>query len=429
MNIKYALTIVCLFAVVTVTAAYAQDNWLVGNGNWSNAANWSMGLPGPSSDVVINSGYSNYTVTLDTSPSVNSLIVGGNSAQLTDAGATRNVSIASTLTTNFAGSLNLQGPASTVSVDGAFYDNGFFSMYGTGELANFEQLYLSTTYSVVHISPGDTLNLTNQPGGIIDAPANSSVEIWGAFNNVVAGVSGLANLTSIEGSVQFRHGQTTTITPLGGTLSLNPDTNPDCSGGGGCLTVSDGSTIDIIGNLRMNAGNLNIGSNMFGNGANTLNITGNLYNLGGHIFDGWVGDVLNVGGMVDNEVDFQLAAPSVVNIAGDLKNGGTFQSYNAIVSIAGNLNNRGGFFMNGFEGTVTATNISNSGEVIIGASETVRASGGGYTQSSGDTGVDGVLSSVTGVHINGGTLSGRGMVEGDIQMGGTLIPGYSSWVQ
>src|SRR5208283_1460270 len=65
------------------------DNWNGGTGFWSNPGNWSNGEPGGTSTVTISSG-SNDTVTLDTSPTINSLTLGGMSkgtqSTLTDNG-------------------------------------------------------------------------------------------------------------------------------------------------------------------------------------------------------------------------------------------------------------------------------------------------------------------------------------------------------
>ena len=53
------------------------DNWLGGSGYWSDQ-NWSAGVPGADSDVVIYSGGSD-NVLLDTNASIASLTLGGTS--------------------------------------------------------------------------------------------------------------------------------------------------------------------------------------------------------------------------------------------------------------------------------------------------------------------------------------------------------------
>lgn len=415
MKFKYALTIVYLVAVFTLNIAYAQDNWLVGNGNWSNAANWSLGLPGPSSDAEINSGFYNYAVTLDLSPNVNSLIVGGNSAQLTDAGVARNLSIANTLTINFSGGVLLHGAGSTVSVGGALYDYGSVFLYGPGELADAGQVYLSYA-SNLYIGPSATLNLTNQPGGINDIPYRSGLQVYGSFNDVVGGGSGLANLTSVEGSLLILNGQTTTINPIGGTLSVIGG-----CGFGGCFEFGNGSTVNILGNM-ISEGALITG--ISGAGGNILNITGNLYSFGDTRVGG-LGDLVNVG-TTSVYGNFYIESNAVVNVAGDLNNFGSFQIWNASrTNITGTLNNNGSFLMEYNAGeTVTAAALSNGLVLRVGEGDTLNV--GTFTQLGADnplTVVDGLLSSATGLRINAGSLSGRGIIQGDVFMGGTLITG------
>ena len=85
----------------------SPDNWLGGNGNWSNGSDWSAGLPGSGNDVNINTG--NDTVTLDTSSSINSLTLGGStgSSGLAGDGTAHTLTIAGALTVNQSGNLHL----------------------------------------------------------------------------------------------------------------------------------------------------------------------------------------------------------------------------------------------------------------------------------------------------------------------------------
>src|ERR1035437_3438918 len=91
----------------------SPDGWLGGVGNWSNGADWSAGLPGGNSDVLINTA--NDTVTLDTSASINSLTLGGTtgSSRLTGDGNAHTLTIAGALTVNQSGNLYLS--ANTVT--------------------------------------------------------------------------------------------------------------------------------------------------------------------------------------------------------------------------------------------------------------------------------------------------------------------------
>ena len=118
------------------------DNWTGGTGNWSNAGNWSSGLPGNSSDVTIYSG-SNDTVTLDTSPKISSLTLGGASngttSELTDGGVAQTLTITKGLTVGQTGTLNLTG-GSTVTVGAGLSNAGMIDLESTlsvtGNLTN-----------------------------------------------------------------------------------------------------------------------------------------------------------------------------------------------------------------------------------------------------------------------------------------------------
>lgn len=99
----------------TFGLASLPDNWLGGTGNWSNGADWSAGLPGSNSDVLINTGNDN--VTLDTGASITSLTLGGASgaSSLVGDGNGHTVNIASALTVNSSGNLTLNGDVSLLS--------------------------------------------------------------------------------------------------------------------------------------------------------------------------------------------------------------------------------------------------------------------------------------------------------------------------
>jgi hypothetical protein len=90
----------CIGATMLSTACASTINWTnVAGGNWSLAANWSPNqVPGSADDATVtNAG--TYTVTLDTSPTVGSLTLGGSSGQqtLATAGSTLGFNSASTV--------------------------------------------------------------------------------------------------------------------------------------------------------------------------------------------------------------------------------------------------------------------------------------------------------------------------------------------
>ena len=67
----------------------AKDNWLDGKANWDTPGDWSAGLPGPSSDVVIANlgGVPEVTASFGTVASISILRPTGRHSAFIDAGA------------------------------------------------------------------------------------------------------------------------------------------------------------------------------------------------------------------------------------------------------------------------------------------------------------------------------------------------------
>src|SRR5271170_3098384 len=71
--------------------AMATDTWTDGTANWDTASDWSAGLPGSSSAVVINSGEPEL-ISGDAAISVASISVTGGVLAIQDPGVTQSVS-------------------------------------------------------------------------------------------------------------------------------------------------------------------------------------------------------------------------------------------------------------------------------------------------------------------------------------------------
>src|SRR5208282_1115543 len=102
----------------------------VNGGNWSTAANWNSNqVPGSADAAIITNG-GTYTVTLSTSPTVNSLTLGGGSGQQTLATAGQTLTLASASVVGSNGVLALNGGgqlggAGLLTVNGQFiWTNG-----------------------------------------------------------------------------------------------------------------------------------------------------------------------------------------------------------------------------------------------------------------------------------------------------------------
>jgi hypothetical protein len=202
-----------LSAVLTLTSAYAQDNWNGGTGNWSNGSDWNAGEPGPGSDVVIYSG-GNDTVTLDVgSTTISSLTLGGPSngttSELTDAGTKQTLTITNALNVGQTGTLYLYG-GSTVTAGADSTSAGEILLYNgstlsvTGNLANSGTLLLNNG-NTLQIN-GDVSNSGLLNTGFIIGLGGNTLTITGTLNNRVGGelrVFGPGDMANLGSLNQF----------------------------------------------------------------------------------------------------------------------------------------------------------------------------------------------------------------------------------
>ncbi len=356
---KWTLSLALLVMSIGATRSYADtiSTWNGGTGNWSTAGNWTpAAVPNNSGSsayaVTINSG-STDVVSLDISPTVDSLTLGGttglstlqgdpfphpvltvlngmtinptgilNLGSLSSSDTIASLSVGGTLT-NAGAVTAVDGP---ISVGGNLSNSGsmnLFSMGGStfavnGTLTNQSSGRVTLGFGAGgHGPPGPTttlgqlvnngsltigvdttVTLMNQPNGITDIPAGSSLELQGALN---AGPNdALRNLTTIEGqlildSALNSSGINKTISPSGtGTLML---TNS------GSLDLNDKVRVAVFGNIS-NSGSIGLGGDIRSFGSNLLTVSGTLTNnVGGQISLGSVytpNDQINVGSILSN---------------------------------------------------------------------------------------------------------------------------------
>ncbi|MGH9397754.1 MAG: beta strand repeat-containing protein, partial [Terriglobia bacterium] len=324
------LPLLLLLVAVGLTAspALAQTtaNWNDGNGNWTTASDWNCPTTGvncvPNNsggntyNVVINSSGGN--VTLDHTSSLSSVTI---NALTLGAGNQLNVSDAESLTVN--GNLDNSGSytqgyaataATVVTVSGKLTNEATGNMRLYADFSNYQGTMNVGTLANsgnLEIDSQQTMNLTNQPGGVTDIVAGSTLNQYGTFN-VTNGLNGpvtsaaLANLGSIEGNLTLGSAdQALTITP-GGTS-------------GGTLT---------------NTGQLNVTN------AQQLTVSGNLDNSGSYT------------------QGYAATAPTVVTVIGTLTNeaSGTVHLYNNF---------------GGYQGTMTVAGLNNAGTVYIDGGQTL----------------------------------------------------------
>jgi fibronectin-binding autotransporter adhesin len=205
-------------------------------------------------------------------------IEGGSAATFTG-----NVNNSGTFATGFSGGNN------TVTVTGTFTNasGATLELEGAGDVMNVNALSNSGTLT---LDSGTTLTITGGGNGVTDVAAGTTYNIGGTFNvkNGTTTTSALAKLTSVEGALNLQNGQTNTITPTGGTLTI-------ASGGSINLseTVASTTTLSITGNVS-NSGSFTTG---FSGGTNTVNVSGTFTNAAGAMLELESTDSVNVGAL------------------------------------------------------------------------------------------------------------------------------------
>jgi hypothetical protein len=259
-----------------------------------------------------------------------------------------------------------RGGGNTLTITGNLTTSNDFELDGPGDVGNVGTLTLGGGF--VGVAFGTTLNLTNQPGGITDIPAGTVFELGGTFN---AGANnGFYQLTSVEGSLNLFNGQTTVVTPIGGTFTVS-------------------STGFVVTDTPFA-------------GHTVLQINGALANSG----------------LVDAE------EAGAIQISGDVANNGTLATnYNGFgggstITIGGTLTNSGTFQLNGPMDMATIGNgmgtaLTNSGFVDVEGGSTLQINGDVLNSSAGIV--------VTGISTNGNNLIIFGSVDnsGEFGLGGT----------
>lgn len=350
------------------------DDWTGGTGLWSVAGNWSAGLPGNGSDVNINTG--NDFVSLDASANINSLTIGGSSGTSMLQGyqdQTQTLNIARALTINQTGEFIL---TLGDTVTAATLTNG-------GEL---------------YVASGAALNLTNQPGGVTDIVQGAYLGVLGTFT--AGGQNALTNLTSMEGRLSLQDHQTTNVTPIGGTLTVN-------SNGG--LEVS-GATLQVNGDLN-NLGTISTGQQS--GGPTALDITGTLTNNSGANTTLYVSGTAtaNVGTLVNNGY-LNVSYGQTLNL--------TNQPHGITDVVAGSEFQLNGTFQAGSNsGFVNLQNLE--GSLVLWNAQTTNVTPGNGTLAIATTGyleLDGISRQGTTLQVNG-DVNNLGWIKGN--GGGSVI--------
>ena len=360
------------------------------SGDWNTASNWSPAtVPNDSTDSVT-LGNGTYSVTLDTSPVIGSLLVGSGVSFATDAGQSLSVNGSFGNAGSFSfdsgsgSSLTVMGDVAnsgilatgatggggnTITVDGSLSNTGSLDLDQGGDVVNCQSL---ANIGLMNIAAGTTVNLTGGTG-VTSVPFGNELFIAGQINVVHAGVStsALASLSNVGGEVQIENGLTYTITPSGGTLTILAP--PQAADKQTNLDVENGSTATLNGDVS-NSGTVATG--LYGTGHNTLTVTGSFTNAGNLTVAG-NGDVFDTP-VLHSTGTLTIGSGATLNITGGGSGITAINIYSAVV-LGGAFN----VINNGVVSSALATlnSVDGSATFQSGISETITPAGGTLTTS------------------------------------------------
>src|SRR5260370_980003 len=376
-----------------------------------------------------------------------------NNAGMTFSGVGSGLNVTGTTTNNSAGSICFDGGSSSTLTgnvnNSGIFETGFsggnnkVTVSGTFTNNAGAALLLSATGDAVSLNilnnagkltmlAGTTLTITGGGNGITDVAAGSEYDIGGTFQvkNGATLSNAYAKVSTVEGIIKIQNGQTSTVTPNGGTLAVSGSgqfnvgrasnvatgSNVTLSGNatiasGGVFGVDGGSKLTLTGNVN-NSGQFETG---FSGGSNTVNVSGTFTNnAGATLLMNASGDVLTVPSL-SNAGKLTMVAGTTLTITGggngitdvaagsEYDIGGTFQvkngatlsnAYAKVSTVEGIIK-----IQNGQTSTVTPNGgtlaVSGSGQFNVGRASNVATgsnvtlSGNATIASGGVFGVDG----------------------------------------
>jgi len=374
-------------------------------------------------------------------------------------------------------------PGEALTVAQGFVNSGTIQINSDSSLT-VESFGTMRNYGSIDVNNGGTLTLVAPPGsqtrearGTIELNSTGSLTILrlegdnagfstatpsyirlsDSANNLITGVTGTETLDSWyrlsgAGSITNLHlalvGSGGSVTATGqNPLIITPNSQGVSIGNSAGLGAASGSTLIVNGLVTNDRGFIDLEAN------GRMIINGPVNNASG-VFIGssaslTTGNFTNSGYVDLNLTYLNQSGPNGGTFAvnGDLNNSGTVGMLgSSLVSVSGDLNNTGtvslgssdtvrvgGSFINGTSGiltlqqsggTVITGQFNNAGTVQVGTGNNLILNGGQpFTSTAGQVVVDGNLISPGGVNIQGGTLSGTGMVDGNVTMAGVMSPG------
>jgi hypothetical protein len=202
---------------LTVSPLHAQVNIATSGGNWESAGTWSLGIPGPSHDVVIPAGITVTNTGLAASSSINSLAITGtltHAANTTTEANKISLSIAGSVTVAAGGAINVNGRG--------YGWNGTTAGYGPGG----------------GVGRGGAAH--GGQGGRLDGTV--SLITYGSVTNPVNLGSGCAGRTTTGsaggGAVLLQVGGTLTVDATGSITADGNNVNDQSAAAGGSVNIA-----------------------------------------------------------------------------------------------------------------------------------------------------------------------------------------------
>ena len=340
-----------------------------------------------------------------------------------------------------SGSVELSGGNVSLTVTGTFTNDSGATLYTQSDIA----LGTLVNNGTLQIDSG-TLNLTNQPNGITDVGAGSTIQLYGTIK---AGANnGLANLATIEGTLGLWNGQALTLNPATltvsstGLLDIEYRTGLTVTGtltNSGTVTVGSGSTLNLdSAGTSASVGVINLGEADYGmsatleiSGGGTLVLDGGAINgtngtgpsnIGSSTLKATDSTVQLEGGVIIHGGTLTTAAGGVIEtLSGQsatlngVTNSGSFEAMDkSTTTLIGTINNTG---------TISLNSTGDQTILLIGASSVTLSGKGKVTLSNN---LNNIITgtSASDVLTNASTIEGAGNI-GNGNMGlvntGTIL--------
>jgi hypothetical protein len=297
--------------------------------------------------------------------------------------------------------LNLSGGGGTANSGSSFTGAGATTLGFGNRTYNLQSGSNVNVATFALIGGGVIVNV----GGSYSATATS---INGTANFIAgAVVSTVGVLTLTTGTANFNTGALVPLT----TLTLNV---------GGELSGADAVTVS--GQATWNAGT------MSGSGTTTFNDNATIVanNSAQNLLGGRTLNIVGTTTFTGNNGDFRTGSSETINISGvwlDQTTGNT-NIRNPQGGTQATFRNTGTFRKTG-SATTTINSVFNNSGTVESQNGSIAFSGG-YTQTAGETKLNGgALSSTTTLNIQGGKLTGAGTVIANVSNAGQVSPGAS----